>query len=131
MKLSNKSFTCKIKSSLSPFTPVPIYTSGYTNVGDLGQGEFVNKVAQGTVNAGVKTAITGGSFKDNLINEAGSVAFNAVGHDLYNNSEYKDILPPKSIVQGLVGGALAELQGGDFTAGAISTATAHLVAENM
>ncbi|DAB32519.1 MAG TPA: hypothetical protein CFH79_03440, partial [Sulfurospirillum sp. UBA11407] len=83
------------------------------------------------VNAGVKTAITGGSFKDNLISEAGSIAFNTIGHDLYNNSEYKDILPPKSVVQGLVGGALAKLQGGDFAAGAISTATSHVVSEYM
>ena len=89
------------------------------------------KVAQAGVNAGVKTAITGGSFKDNLISEAGSIAFNTIGHDLYNNSEYKDILPPKSVVQGLVGGALAKLQGGDFAAGAISTATSHVVSEYM
>ena len=92
---------------------------------------YTTKLTQAGVNAGTKTLITGGEFKDNLINEAGSVAFNAVGHDLYNNSEYKEILPPKSVVQGLVGGALAELQGGDFTSGAISTATSHIVAENM
>lgn len=109
------------------------YTSNFTQLSDYGfeKGTYTTKITQAGVNAGVKTAITGGDFKDNLIGEAGSVAFNAVGHDLYNNSEYKDILPPKSIVQGLVGGALAELQGGDFTAGAISTATSHMVAEYM
>ena len=109
------------------------YTSPYTNLTNYGfeEGTYTTKMTQAVVNASVKTAITGDSFKENLVNEVGSVAFNAVGHDLYNNSEYKDILPPKTIVQGLVGGALAELQGGDFTAGAISTATSHVVAEYM
>ena len=109
------------------------YISQFTNVTKYGfeKGALSTKVAQAGVNAGVKTAITGGSFKDNLISEAGSIAFNTIGHDLYNNSEYKDILPPKSVVQGLVGGALAKLQGGDFAAGAISTATSHVVSEYM
>ncbi len=105
--------------------------SSYTQIADLGQGDLVNKIAQGTVNAGVKTAILGGKFTDNLIDEAASVAFESIGHDLYNNSEYKGFLPPKSITQGLVGGVLAELKGGDFTSGAIATATSHFVAEQM
>ncbi|RME60053.1 hypothetical protein D6779_02855 [Candidatus Parcubacteria bacterium] len=38
-------------------------------------------------------------------------------------------LPPKVVMHGLVGGALSELSGGDFTTGAIATATSHIAAE--
>jgi hypothetical protein len=83
-----------------------------------------------------QTAVYGGDFKDNLVNNSlnavGAKAFEKIGHELYSeNSEYKDILPPKTVMHGLVGGAIAELKGGDFTSGAISTVTAHLVSKNM
>ena len=38
---------------------------------------------------------------------------------------------PKVVLHGLVGGALSELSGGDFTSGAIATATSHIVAEHV
>ena len=108
-------------------------TSGYTNVGDLGQGELVNKVAQGTVNAGVKTAITGGSFKDNLINEAAQATYTAVGdfsmgqdQGTGGDSAWSDGGINKVILHSAVGAGVAALKGEDVLAGAASGAVAEI-----
>ncbi|MCD8544897.1 MAG: DUF637 domain-containing protein [Sulfurospirillum cavolei] len=80
------------------------YTSltGYTNVGDLGYGSVVNKIAQGTVNAGIKTAITGDSFKENLINEAAQNVYMYVG-DLSLSAGWKEGSLNKVILHSAVG----------------------------
>jgi hypothetical protein len=57
-------------------------------------------------------------------------AFNFVGHNLYENSEYQNIkLPLTTVTHAMVGGVMSEIKGGDFSSGAIATATGHTVAE--
>ena len=71
------------------------------------------------------------AFKANLISKAGEKSFEFIGHEL-DKPEYQGMnLPPKVVLHGLVGGALSELSGGDFTSGAIATATSHIVAEHV
>ncbi|MES9962700.1 MAG: DUF637 domain-containing protein, partial [Candidatus Sedimenticola sp. 20ELBAFRAG] len=98
---------------------------------DLSYAQIAQKAA---LHAAAKTTVYGGSFKENLINEgtglAADRAFQFIGHELYNNDEYADLpLPPKTVTHALVGGVFAELRGGEFTSGAIATATGHVVAE--
>ncbi|MDA7087042.1 filamentous hemagglutinin N-terminal domain-containing protein [Pseudomonas sp. SA3-5] len=77
-----------------------------------------------TVQAGVGTAIQGGSFSDNLNgalvsqaqNVAGALAFNAVGD--YTKDVWADGSPQKIALHALVGGLLSEAAGGDFATGA-------------
>ncbi|WP_046991885.1 hypothetical protein, partial [Aliarcobacter butzleri] len=59
-------------------------------------------------------------------------AFEYIGHELYSpNSPYPQIQEyiPKTAIHSIVGGALAELAGGDFSQGAIATAVSHNVAD--
>jgi len=82
------------------------------------------------------TAVYGGKFenvlKRSLISEASAAGFEFIGHNLYENPAYKDAaLPPKAVVHGLVGGVMAQISGGDFTSGAIATATAHVIGEDL
>ena len=98
--------------------------------------QFQQGVSHSVVKSAVDSAVYGTDFEDNLVFNAttniGNKAFEYVGHELYaENSQYKDILPPKAITHGIIGGAVAELQGGDFKDGAVSTVTAHLTAEAM
>ena len=51
--------------------------------------------------------------------------FSYIGH----KSSIKDNLPAKTVVHALVGGVASKLRGGDFSAGAIATATGHVVGE--
>lgn len=77
-----------------------------------------------TVQAGVSTAIQGGSFSDNLQgalvsqaqNVAGALAFNAVGD--FTKGKWPDGSPQKIAMHALVGGLLSEASGGDFATGA-------------
>src|SRR5690606_21018647 len=81
--------------------------------------------ASGLVQAGVGTAINGGSFSDNL-NAALSnqlqgvlqaVAFNAVGG--YAKGKWDDGSPQKVALHAIVGGMLSEAAGGTFETGAL------------
>ena len=82
---------------------------------------------------GVETAVYGGSYIDNLKNnvinnetmKATEKMFSYIGH----KSSIKDNLPAKTVVHALVGGVASKLKGGDFSAGAIATATGHVVGE--
>ncbi|WP_323588156.1 hypothetical protein [Aliarcobacter butzleri] len=63
-----------------------------------------------------------------------NIAFEYIGHELYSpNSPYPQIQEyiPKTAIHSIVGGALAELAGGDFSQGAIATAVSHNVAEYL
>ena len=96
--------------------------------------QLTKNVADSLIGAGTGTLIYGGDFGDAFIssftNNAAADAFSFIGHNLYENEEYKDIpLPPKAVTHALVGGVASKLQGGDFTAGAIATATGHIVSE--
>ncbi len=91
------------------------------------------KLAQNIQNTvlttGVETAVYGGSYIDNLknnsLNQISAETFKYIGHE----SAIKDNLPAKTVIHSLVGGAIAKLKGGDFSAGAIATATGHVVGE--
>ncbi len=82
---------------------------------------------------GVETAVYGGSYIDNLKNnvinnetmKATEKMFSYIGH----KSSIKDNLPAKTVVHALVGGVASKLRGGDFSAGAIATATGHVIGE--
>ena len=109
------------------------------NLGETTQ-QFAQKAIDTTVKTGIQSAVYGTSFKDSLgtnLVVAGTdliakTAFKKVGHELYSeNYQYKDVLPPKIITHAIIGGSLAKLKGGDFTSGAIATATAHLTSQVM
>jgi len=106
---------------------VTSYTSmtGYTNVGDLGYGSVVNKIAQGGVNAGIKTAITGSNLKDNLINEMAQNVYTYVG-DVSLSASWDEGSLNKIILHGAVGAGVAAAKGEDVLAGAASGAVAEL-----
>lgn len=103
------------------------YTSltGYTNVGDLGYGNIVNKVAQSTVNAGIKTAIKGDSFKENLIDEAAQNVYQYVG-DVSLSVGWNEGSLNKVILHSAVGASIAAAKGEDILAGAASGAMAEI-----
>ena len=93
--------------------------------------EFAQKVQDTVLTTGVQTAVYGGSYIDNLKNnvvnnetmKATEKMFAYIGH----KSSIRDNLPAKTIIHGLVGGVASKLRGGDFTSGAIATATSHVV----
>src|SRR5690606_4532589 len=83
--------------------------------------------ASGVVQAGVDTAINGGSFGDNL-NAAlthqlqgvlQAVAFNAVG-DYAHAQSWGEGSPQKIALHAIVGGMLSEAAGGTFETGALA-----------
>lgn len=107
-------------------------TNSVTKGFDLGSFDGVlgyagHATASGFVQAGVGTAINGGSFGDNL-NTAlthqlqgalQAVAFNAVG-DYSKAQEWVDGSPQKIALHALVGGMLSEAAGGTFETGALA-----------
>jgi filamentous hemagglutinin len=111
------------------------YTSNYTQLDNYGfdKGDYTTKIAQAGVNAGTKSLITGGSFKDNLINEAAQTAYTSVGS--YALDEYKQSGGSsawdegglnKVLLHSAVGAGVAGLKGEDVLAGAASGAVAEL-----
>ncbi|MBK3759222.1 DUF637 domain-containing protein [Stutzerimonas frequens] len=82
--------------------------------------------AQGFANAGLETAVNGGSFSDNLevslIAQAGNVGmaigFNMIGDWAYG--KYPDGSPQKIMAHALFGGLVAEATGSDFRTGALA-----------
>jgi filamentous hemagglutinin len=90
---------------------------------------FGQQVQQSVLHGVAQKAVYGGDLEDILTNSVvgatSAQMFNYIGHE----SIIKDNLPAKAVVHGLVGGALAELRGGDFSSAAVGTATAHVVGE--
>jgi len=107
-------------------------TNSVTKGFDLGSFDGVlgyagHATASGFVQAGVGTAINGGSFSDNL-NAAlthqlqgvlQAVAFNAVG-DYSQAQRWEDGSPQKIALHAIVGGMLSEAAGGTFETGALA-----------
>lgn len=111
------------------------YTSNYTNLTDYGfeKGAFSTAAGQTVVNAGVKTAITGGDFKDNLIGDIAQEVYTSVGSyalDEYKlsggNSAWDEGGINKIILHSAVGASVAGLKGEDVLAGAVSGAVAEV-----
>jgi hypothetical protein len=99
---------------------------------DTLQGKFLQDFTQ----AGTSSLIYGGDFGTNLLrnvsNTAAAESFKYIGHSLYENEKYKDLkLPLTTVTHAMVGGVVSKIQGGDFNAGAIATATGHVVGEYM
>lgn len=107
-------------------------TNSVTKGFDLGSFDGVlgyagHATASGFVQAGVGTAINGGSFGDNL--DAAlthqlqgvlqAVAFNAVG-DYSQAQRWEDGSPQKIALHAIVGGMLSEAAGGTFETGALA-----------
>ncbi len=94
--------------------------------------------ATAVVQAGVGTAINGGSFKDNLNgallnaaqNTVAAVAFNAVG-DWGKANGFADGSPQKIAMHALVGGLLSEAAGGDFATGALAAGVNEAFVEQL
>ncbi|WP_084335679.1 two-partner secretion domain-containing protein [Pseudomonas indica] len=94
------------------------------NPAELGMNwSSVGQVATKTVvDAGIKTAVYGGSFKDNLgdaavgnaVAIAGAIGADAIGDYVPKGS------PQKLILHAALGGLLAEASGGDFRTGALA-----------
>ena len=86
--------------------------------------QSVQQVARATfVEAGLRTAIIGGSFKDNLGQAAVGQAANIVSGLIYKNlgDELRfSGTTSKVITHGIVGGLVAEAAGGSFKTGAIA-----------
>ncbi len=93
--------------------------------------------ASAVVQAGVGTAINGGSFSDNLQgalkNQLQSVlqavAFNAVGD--YSHDKWDDSSPQKVALHALVGGLLSKAAGNDFATGAAAAGANELLIKQL
>jgi filamentous hemagglutinin len=93
--------------------------------------------ATAVVQAGVGTAINGGSFGDNLSGALSSqlqsvlqaVAFNAVGD--YSQGQWDDGSPQKIALHAMVGGLLSEAAGGDFATGALAAGANEALIEQL
>jgi hypothetical protein len=98
-------------------------------------GEAGSAVARGVGHAVTTEAVYGGKFenvlKRSLISEASAASFKFIGHELKTPDNQKLNLPETTVLHAMVGGALAQISGGDFTTGAIATATSHVVAEEI
>jgi filamentous hemagglutinin len=101
---------------------------------------YADKARQAITKGLAQKAIYGGSIESIMANRVGGVAFEYIGHELYSDNpttefgqsatvrEIVDVVP-KEVMHGLIGGAIGELSGGDFTASAINTATSHVVGD--
>ncbi|WP_413614878.1 hemagglutinin repeat-containing protein [Halomonas cupida] len=113
--------TAGIAQGLFPDT-FDIDTLSLTNPDQIGQ-FATQQVTLATLNAGVDTAINGGSFEDNLqtklegalLNIASGKAFDLIGDLGYDAGSLENV-----VLHALTGGAIAELSGGDFKTGAIA-----------
>ena len=104
-----------------------------TNLGlDKDNLSFAEKSTKQILHGIATKAVYGGNLESILATSVGNVAFDYIGHSVYSNDsqfpQLRDAIP-KTVIHSLVGGTLAELAGGDFSQGAISTATSHTVAE--
>lgn len=103
-----------------------------TNVFPDGVNNYGQKISREILHGLAKKAIYGGDIEAIMAESAGNIAFDYIAYDVYSeNSKFPAIRDniPKDVIHGLVGGALSELGGGDFSQGAISTVTAHVVGE--
>ena len=100
---------------------------------------YTQKAVRNISHASVSTLVYGGDFKQNVINAVGesvaAPAFNYIGHTLTGTDGLKldkNALSTKALIttsHALVGGAVAELTGGEFSSGAVATAVGHVVGE--
>ncbi|OLU29573.1 DUF637 domain-containing protein [Pseudomonas sp. PA27(2017)] len=108
--------------------PANSMTHGFdlTTVGGVA-GYAGHATAKAILQAGVGTAINGGSFSDNLSGALATqlqgvlqaVAFNAVGA-VSKTQNWETGSPEKIVMHALVGGLLSEAAGGTFAAGALA-----------
>ena len=85
-----------------------------------------HRITHGIANAGLQTAINGGSFERNLDaalqgavhHVVSGVLFNAVGD--FSHGRYANGSPEKIAMHAFVGGLTAEAMGGDFRTGALA-----------
>jgi len=90
---------------------------------------YSDKISQEILHGLARSAITGEDIKTSLATGVGNAAFEYIGHDVY--AKNPDFPIPKTVTHSLIGGALSELAGGDFSQGAISTAVGHVVADAL
>jgi len=119
--------------------PTNSVTKGFdlSNLNDV-LGYTGHAAATGLVQAGVGTAINGGSFSDNLNAALTSqlqgvlqaVAFNAVGGYSADNG-WKEGSPQKIAMHALVGGMLSEAAGGTFATGALAAGANEAMVEQL
>ena len=119
--------------------PTNSVTKGFdlSNFNDV-LGYTGHAAATGLVQAGVGTAINGGSFSDNLNAALTSqlqgvlqaVAFNAVGGYSADNG-WKEGSPQKIAMHALVGGMLSEAAGGTFATGALAAGANEAMVEQL
>ena len=88
---------------------------------------YADKATKQILHGFAQKAVYGGSLESILATSAGNVAFDYIGHELYK--DVANPIIPVTATHAILGGALAELSGGDFSQGAIATTTSHLVAE--
>ncbi|WP_431023856.1 DUF637 domain-containing protein [Halomonas sp. H5] len=96
------------------------------------------RAAQTAINAGVSTAIEGGSLSDNL--EAGlddvltevvsAVLFDAIG-DYAHEQDWAEGGLEKVALHALVGGSVAEATGGDFNTGALAAGASEALVDRL
>ena len=104
-----------------------------TNLGlDKEKLSFADKATKQILHGFAQKAVYGGDIETILASSVGNVAFEYIGHEIYSDNsrfpQLRDVVP-KTVIHSLVGGTLAELAGGDFSQGAVATATSHTVAE--
>ncbi len=88
---------------------------------------YADKATKQILHGFAQKAVYGGSLESILATSVGNVAFDYIGHELYK--DVANPIIPVTATHAILGGALAELAGGDFSQGAIATTTSHLVAE--
>ena len=117
--------------------------TGATTSLDLGQvgdiGRFAGQRAtQATLDAGLRSAIEGGSFQghlgdsleDALVHVVSGVLFHAVG-DQAKANDWAEGSPEKIALHALVGGSVAEAMGGDFKTGALAAGANEALIEQL
>jgi formaldehyde-activating enzyme involved in methanogenesis len=90
---------------------------------------YGDKISREMLHGLATKAVYGGDIETIMASSAGNVAFDYIAHDVY--AKNPDFPVPKTLTHALIGGALSELAGGDFSQGAISTAVAHVVADTL
>ncbi|XKE46258.1 DUF637 domain-containing protein [Halomonas organivorans] len=117
-------------------------TTGATSGLDLsdleGIGRFAGqRASQAGIDAGIRTALQGGSLEDHLgdglqsalVHVASGVLFHAVGD--VAQGRFEDGSAEKVALHGLVGGALSEAMGGDFKSGALAAGASEVLADHL
>ncbi|MBW6392701.1 DUF637 domain-containing protein [Billgrantia antri] len=117
-----------IDSVWGGFTNTTTNATSGLDLGSLGDiARFAgNRATQGLANAGLQTAINGGSFERNLDaalqgavhHVVSGVLFNAVGD--FSHNRFANGSPEKIALHALAGGLSAEAMGGDFRTGAMA-----------